>query len=89
MNNRRRMVGKVTSNKMMKTVVVEIASTKRHPLYGKVVRSTRRFKAHDEKNECVVGDLVEIVESQPMSKEKRWVVERIVTKNTGAEMVEA
>lgn len=89
MNNRRRMVGKVTSNKMKKTVVVEIASTKRHPLYGKVVRSTRRFKAHDEKNECTVGDLVEIVESQPMSKEKRWVVERIVTKNTGAEMVEA
>jgi len=89
MNNRRRMVGKVTSNKMMKTVVVEIASTKRHPLYGKVVRSTRRFKAHYEKNECVVCDLVEIVESQPMSKEKRWVVERIVTKNTGAEMVEA
>jgi small subunit ribosomal protein S17 len=89
MNNRRRLVGKVTSNKMKKTVVVEIASTQRHPLYGKVVRSTRRFKAHDEKNECGVGDVVEIVESQPISKEKRWVVERIVTKNTGAEMVEA
>jgi small subunit ribosomal protein S17 len=89
MNERNRLVGKVTSNKMNKTVVVEISSTKRHPLYGKVVRSSKRLKAHDEKNECRVGDLVEIVESKPVSKEKRWAVARIITKNTGVELVEA
>jgi small subunit ribosomal protein S17 len=89
MNERNRLVGKVTSNKMNKTVVVEISSTKRHPLYGKVVRSSKRLKAHDEKNECRVGDLVEIVESKPFSKEKRWAVARIITKNTGVELVEA
>lgn len=89
MNERNRLVGKVTSTKMNKTVVVEISSTKRHPLYGKVVRSSRRLKAHDEKNECRVGDVVEIVESQPMSKEKRWAVSRIVTKNAGVGLVEA
>lgn len=89
MNNRRRLLGRVTSNKMNKTVVVQIESAKRHPLYGKVIRSSTRFKAHDEKNECKVGDIVELVESQPISKEKRWVVQRIVTKNTGVEMVEA
>ena len=89
MNNRRRLLGRVTSNKMNKTVVVQIESAKRHPLYGKVIRSSARFKAHDEKNECKVGDLVELVESQPISKEKRWVVQRIVTKSTGVELVAA
>jgi small subunit ribosomal protein S17 len=89
MNERNRLVGVVTSNKMNKTVVVEISSAKRHPLYGKVVRSTRRFKAHDEKNECKTGDVVEIVESMPISKEKRWAVVRVITKNTGVELVEA
>jgi len=69
--------------------VVEISSTKRHPLYGKVVRTSRRFKAHDENNTCKVGDLVEIVESRPISKEKRWVVERIITKSASVELVEA
>ncbi len=89
MNERSRLVGKVTSTKMTKTVVVEISSTKRHPLYGKVVRTSRRFKAHDENSACKLGDLVEIVESKPISKEKRWVVERIITKNAGVELVEA
>ncbi|MBI3240769.1 MAG: 30S ribosomal protein S17 [Chloroflexi bacterium] len=89
MNNRNRLVGKVTSAKMTKTVVVEISSAKRHPLYGKVVRTSHRFKAHDENSICKVGDLVEIVESKPISKDKRWVVARIVTKNLGVELVEA
>lgn len=77
MNNRRRMTGVVTSNKMMKTVVVEITRTYTHPLYRKVVQSSRRVKAHDELN-CQVGDQVQIVESQPLSREKHWVVETIV-----------
>ncbi|HLB48625.1 MAG TPA: 30S ribosomal protein S17 [Anaerolineales bacterium] len=87
-NERARLVGKVISNKMKKTVVVEISRTKRHPLYGKVVRTSRRLKAHDEL-QCVVGDVVEIVESKPISKDKRWVVEKIVIKTTGVELVEA
>jgi small subunit ribosomal protein S17 len=76
---RRRLVGKVTSNKMMKTVVVEVASSYRHPLYGKVVHRAARFKAHDELG-CQMGDAVQIVESRPISKDKRWVVETILNK---------
>jgi len=79
MNERRRMVGFVTSNKMMKTVVVEITRTYRHPLYRKVVHSSKRVKAHDELN-CNVGDEVRIVESRPISKQKHWVVEEIITR---------
>ena len=77
MNERRRMAGFVTSNKMMKTVVVEITRTYRHPLYRKVVHSSKRVKAHDEL-ECNIGDEVRIVESRPISKQKRWVVEEII-----------
>ena len=77
MNNRRRIVGKVTSNKMTKTVVVEIVRKYRHPLYKKVVYSSKRVKAHDEIG-CQVGDEVQIVESAPMSRDKRWVVESVV-----------
>ncbi len=84
MNNRRRMTGVVTSNKMMKTVVVEITSTYRHPLYHKVVHSSQRVKAHDELN-CQIGDKVEIVESRPISREKHWVVENIVKRERFAE----
>lgn len=76
---RRRLVGKVTSNKMMKTVVVAVSSSYRHPLYGKVVHRVARFKAHDEHG-CQMGDTVQIVESRPISKDKRWVVERVVNK---------
>ena len=76
MNKRRRMNGFVTSNKMMKTVVVEVTRTYRHPLYKKVVHSSMRVKAHDELN-CQVGDRVIIVESRPISKQKKWVVEEI------------
>jgi len=77
MNKRRRMNGVVTSNKMTKTVVVEVSRTYRHPLYRKVVHSTMRVKAHDELD-CQVGDQVQIVESRPISKDKNWVVEAII-----------
>ena len=79
MNNRRRMTGIVTSNKMIKTVVVEISRRFRHPLYRKVVHSSKRVKAHDEIG-CQIGDKVQIVESRPLSRDKRWVVENIVKK---------
>src|SRR5687767_15507093 len=77
MNNRRRMTGVVTSNKMTKTVVVEITRVFRHPLYRKVVHSSKHVKAHDEIG-CQIGDQVQIVESRPISRDKRWVVENIV-----------
>ena len=91
MNNRRRMVGKVTSNKMTKTVVVEIVRKFRHPLYKKVVYSSRHVKAHDEMD-CQIGDEVQIVESRPLSRDKRWVVESVLrreirTADTGVEAV--
>ena len=79
MNNRRRMTGVVTSNKMTKTVVVEISRKFRHPLYRKVVHSSKRVKAHDEIG-CQIGDQVQIVEARPLSRDKRWVVESIVKK---------
>jgi small subunit ribosomal protein S17 len=79
MNNRRRMTGVVTSNKMTKTVVVEISRKFRHPLYRKVVHSSKRVKAQDEIG-CQIGDRVQIVESRPLSRDKRWVVESIVKK---------
>jgi small subunit ribosomal protein S17 len=79
MNNRRRMTGVVTSNKMTKTVVVEISRKFRHPLFRKVVHSSRRVKAHDEIG-CRIGDEVQIVESRPLSRDKRWVVESILKK---------
>ena len=77
MNERRRMTGTVTSNKMMKTVVVKIDRTYRHPLYRKVVHSSSKIKAHDELG-CNIGDMVQIVESAPISREKAWVVEAII-----------
>ena len=84
MNERRRMTGVVTSNKMMKTVVVEISRTYRHPLYKKVVHSSKRVKAHDELN-CQVGDQVKIVASKPISREKHWVVESIIKREIRTE----
>ena len=77
MNNRRRMTGVVTSNKMTKTVVVEITRKYRHPLYKEVVYSSSRVKAHDEIG-CQIGDEVQIVETRPLSRDKRWAVENIV-----------
>jgi small subunit ribosomal protein S17 len=78
MNNRRRITGVVTSNKMQKTVVVEITRNFRHPLYKKVIHSSNHVKAHDELG-CQIGDEVQIVESRPLSADKRWVVEAIIT----------
>jgi small subunit ribosomal protein S17 len=77
MNNRRRLTGFVTSNKMDKSVMVEITRTYRHPLYKKVVHSKKKVMAHDELG-CEIGDLVKIVESRPISKRKHWVVEEIL-----------
>jgi len=81
MNNRRRITGVVTSNKMTKTVGVEIGRTFRHPLYRKVVHLSKRVKAHDELG-CQIGDQVQIVESRPLSRDKRWVVETIIKRET-------
>lgn len=83
MNTRRRLSGIVTSNKMMKTVVVEVTRSFRHSLYKKVVHTRKRYMAHDELN-CQVGDEVSIVESRPLSRHKRWVVEQIVKRNVRA-----
>lgn len=77
MNTRRRLTGVVTSNKMQKTVVVEISRTYQHRLYKKVVRSSKRVMAHDELG-CQIGDRVRIVESRPLSRNKRWVVQEIL-----------
>jgi small subunit ribosomal protein S17 len=71
-------VGRVVSDKMQKTVVVAVDYPRRHRLYSKVMTRTSRFKAHDENNECKVGDLVRIEESRPLSKDKRWVVREIL-----------
>ncbi len=75
---RKRLQGVVTSDKMEKTVVVTVTTTKRHPMYGKVLRLEKKYKAHDEKNECHTGDRVEIIESKPISRHKRWSVVSIL-----------
>jgi len=78
---RKRLVGVVTSDKMDKTVVVTVTTVKRHPLYGKVMKVDKKYKAHDEQNECREGDRVEIIESQPISRNKRWAVVSIVERS--------
>lgn len=75
---RKRLTGRVTSDKMDKTVVVEVERLKRHRLYGKVLKRTKKYMAHDEENTCRIGDLVRIVESRPLSRRKHWVVEEIM-----------
>lgn len=77
-NKRKTRVGRVVSDKMDKTVVVEVETLVRHPLLGKTIRRTKRFKAHDEKNEYRVGDKVRIMETRPLSKEKRWRVVELI-----------
>lgn len=79
-NSRRRLVGRVVSNKMDKTLVVAVDVAKRHRLYDKVVHQTRKFYAHDENNTAQMGDLVQIVESRPLSRLKRWALESIIEK---------
>ena len=75
---RKLLVGVVVSDKMDKTVTVEVARTVRHRLYGKGLRRTQKYMAHDEENICRIGDRVEIMESRPLSRRKRWAVKRIV-----------
>jgi small subunit ribosomal protein S17 len=77
-NLKKTRVGKVVSDKMDKTVVVAIIDNVKHPLYKKIVKRTVRLKAHDEKNECRVGDRVEVMETRPLSKDKRWRVTTII-----------
>lgn len=88
MNTRRRLTGVVKSNKMEKTVVVEVSRTYVHRLYKKVVRSSKRIMAHDELN-CQVGDQVVVVESQPISRNKRWVVEKILRHEIESDQVDS
>ena len=77
---RKTRTGRVISNKMDKTVVVAVETIKRHPLYGKTIKRAVRYKAHDAKNECREGDMVRIIETRPLSKEKRWRVAEIITR---------
>ena len=79
-NLRKTRVGKVVSNKMDKTIVVAIADKVKHPLFGKVMNRTIKIHAHDENNECTVGDTVEVMETRPMSKTKRWRLVTIIEK---------
>lgn len=79
-NNRKTRTGKVVSDKMDKTIVVAIETLVRHPLYGKSIKRTTKFKAHDENNECQIGDRVKIMETRPLSKDKRWRLVEIVEK---------
>ena len=79
---RKTRVGVVVSDKMDKTIVVAIKTKVRHPLYGKMVNRTRKFKAHDENNECGIGDTVKIMETRPISKDKRWRLVEIIEKAT-------
>ena len=77
---RKTRVGVVVSDKMDKTIVVAIKTKVRHPLYGKMVNRTRKFKAHDEENACGIGDTVRIMETRPISKDKRWRIVEIIEK---------
>ena len=79
-NLRKTRVGKVVSDKMDKTVVVSIQDNVKHPLYKKIIKRTVKFKAHDEKNECGIGDRVMIMETRPISKDKNWRVVQIIVK---------
>ncbi len=76
--NRKSRIGNVVSNKMDKTIVVSIETLVRHPLYKKLIKRTTKFKAHDENNECNIGDRVKIMETRPLSKDKRWRLVEIV-----------
>lgn len=79
-NSRKVKIGKVISDKMDKTIVVAIEESVKHPLYGKVVKRTYKLKAHDEENVCGIGDKVKVMETRPLSKDKRWRLVEIVEK---------
>ena len=79
-NLRKERIGKVVSNKMQKSITVVVERKVKHPIYGKFVRKTNKFAAHDEKNECNIGDTVKIMETRPLSKSKRWRLVEILEK---------
>ncbi len=79
-NLRKTRTGKVVSNKMDKTIVVAVVDNVKHPLYGKIVKRTYKLKAHDEQNECNIGDRVRVMETRPLSKDKRWRLVEILEK---------
>ena len=79
-NLRKTRIGTVTSNKMDKTCTVAVERKVKHPMYGKFVKKTTKFHAHDEKNECTIGDVVKIMETRPLSKTKRWRLVEVVEK---------
>ena len=79
-NLRKTMIGKVTSDKMDKTVVVSVETSVRHEIYGKTVKRTYKLKAHDEENNCQMGDKVKVMETRPLSKDKRWRLVEIIEK---------
>ena len=80
---KRILIGRVMSNRMDKTVVIQVERQRRHRVYGKVVTERKKYKAHDEGNACQIGDLVKVIEARPLSREKRWVVTEILEKATG------
>lgn len=79
-NLRKVRIGKVVSNKMDKTIVVAIVDNVKHPLYGKIIKRTYKLKAHDENNECNIGDKVKVMETRPLSKDKRWRLLEVIDK---------
>ena len=79
-NLRKTRTGKVVSNKMDKTIVVAVVDNVKHPLYGKIVKRTYKLKAHDENNECNIGDRAKVMETRPLSKDKRWRLVEIIEK---------
>jgi small subunit ribosomal protein S17 len=83
---RKTRIGRVVSDRMDKTVVIAVETFKRHPLYKKAIRRAIKYKAHDERNECQVGDTVRIVETRPLSKQKRWRVAEIITRGEVVEV---
>ncbi|MFC2070619.1 30S ribosomal protein S17 [Chloroflexota bacterium] len=83
---RKTRIGRVISNKMDKTAVIAVDTFKRHPLYRKNIRRAIKYKVHDEKNECAEGDVVRIIETRPLSKEKRWRVAEIISRKEAVEI---
>ena len=78
--NRKNMIGKVTSDKMDKTIAIRVETVKQHPLYKKTIKTSKKYKAHDENNEAKTGDIVKIMETRPLSKDKRWTLVEIIQK---------
>ena len=79
-SNRKSMIGTVTSDKMDKTITVSVETVKQHPLYKKTIKTSKKYKAHDDSNEAKAGDVVKIMETRPLSKDKRWILTDIVQK---------